>query len=468
MLSLLFVLAAPTYKALPEFHDWYGVYLQGKKVGYVESLRHKVSDHGQNLLVARQTMTAHVSGMGQDVSVEVVTENQYENANGKLARLSFKQTTSTGAVELLGEMKGKTLNVIFKAGGEQRPSTVALTESANDSYAGEILALDPKAKIGDKKVTHTYDASVQKVTEVDYELIKIEDRLLDGVNAKVRFVASKMPELNIDEEAVYGPDGRVLESKIGGIFTMRLEDEKRAKDVGYSQDVLISFVVPVDRPIDDPAKVSELDVRLVGAGHYDLPQTPRQHSTAQGDSLDVHVERVKFDPASAVQLPVDARQFKDTLKPENLIQSDAPEIRRLAHEIVGKEKNSYKAAQLILDWVYSHVENAYVPAVSNALEVFHSLKGDCGEHQVLFVALARAAGIPARAVVGMTYWPPGNGFGYHAWAEVYVGQWIAVDPTQHAMNADATHIQLAGGDLAEQARITALIGKMKAQIEKAM
>jgi transglutaminase-like putative cysteine protease len=105
--------------------------------------------------------------------------------------------------------------------------------------------------------------------------------------------------------------------------------------------------------------------------------------------------------------------------------------------------------------------------VSNALEVFKSRKGDCGEHAALFVALARAAGIPARPVVGITYWPPGNGFGYHAWAEVWVGQWIAVDPTQGTMAADATHVQLAGGDLAEQAKITMLIGKLKANIDRA-
>ena len=63
--------------------------------------------------------------------------------------------------------------------------------------------------------------------------------------------------------------------------------------------------------------------------------------------------------------------------------------------------------------------------------------------------------------------PPGNGFGYHAWAEIWVGRWIAVDPTQGTMAADATHVQLAGGDLAEQAKITMLIGKLKAQIERA-
>ncbi len=466
LIPLLMLVAVPSYKALPEFHDWYGVYLQGKKVGYLESSRQKQTDHGKTLLVSSQTMTAHISGMGQNVSVEVLTENEFDYATGKLVRLKFRQTSPTGAVELDGEAKGKTLDILFKAGGEERPLSVPLQETAADAFAGELIALDPHAKIGAGAKTKTFDASIQKITEVDYTLTKIEDRVLDGVAAKVRTVSSNMPELNILEEAIYGPDGRVLESKIASLFTMRLEDEKRAKDVGYSEDVLVSFVVPVDHPVSNPGEVSDFQVNFSGAQGYALPQTDRQKSTTSGDSLDVHVQRQQMTAADAVTLPVDASKFKDTLKPEPLIQSDAPEIRRLAQEIVGNEKNSYKAAQKILDWVYTHVEKAYVPAVSNALEVFKSLKGDCGEHTVLFTALARAAGIPARAVVGITYWPPGNGFGYHAWSEVWVGKWIAVDPTQHSMNADATHIQLAGGDLAEQAKITMLIGRLKAQIEK--
>jgi organic radical activating enzyme len=64
--------------------------------------------------------------------------------------------------------------------------------------------------------------------------------------------------------------------------------------------------------------------------------------------------------------------------------------------------------------------------------------------------------------VGVAYWPPGKGFGWHAWAEVYAqGRWISVDPTWNQAIADATHIKLAGGEPAEQARIVMLLGQLR-------
>jgi len=41
--------------------------------------------------------------------------------------------------------------------------------------------------------------------------------------------------------------------------------------------------------------------------------------------------------------------------------------------------------------------------LSNAIEVLEHLQGDCTEHSILFIGLARAAGIPAREVAGLVY-----------------------------------------------------------------
>ena len=44
--------------------------------------------------------------------------------------------------------------------------------------------------------------------------------------------------------------------------------------------------------------------------------------------------------------------------------------------------------------------------------------GDCNEHTALYVAMARALGIPARIAVGLVYIH--GAFYYHAWPEVYL------------------------------------------------
>jgi transglutaminase-like putative cysteine protease len=77
-------------------------------------------------------------------------------------------------------------------------------------------------------------------------------------------------------------------------------------------------------------------------------------------------------------------------------------------------------------------------------------------------ALARAAGLPARIVVGVVY--TGEGFFYHAWNEVWVGDWISLDPVMGQFPADVTHVKFVDGGLEEQTRMARVIGRLSMEI----
>ena len=115
--------------------------------------------------------------------------------------------------------------------------------------------------------------------------------------------------------------------------------------------------------------------------------------------------------------------------------------------------------------VNSLVEKRPTVSLPSALEVLRTKVGDCNEHTVLFVAMARALGIPARINVGVAY--VRGAFYYHAWPEVYIdegkgrGMWLPVDPTFNQFPADATHVRLARGGLDKQTAILPLIGRAK-------
>ncbi len=107
-------------------------------------------------------------------------------------------------------------------------------------------------------------------------------------------------------------------------------------------------------------------------------------------------------------------------------------------------------------------------SLPSALEVLRTKVGDCNEHTVLYVAMARASGIPARIAVGLVFVRGAQGaFYYHAWPEVYLdegagrGLWLPVDPTLNQFPADGTHIRLVRGGLDQQARIVPLIGRLR-------
>ena len=70
--------------------------------------------------------------------------------------------------------------------------------------------------------------------------------------------------------------------------------------------------------------------------------------------------------------------------------------------------------------------------------------------------------MPARTVAGLIYL---NGrFYYHAWAEVYLSDWVAVDPAFDQLPADAAHVPIAVGGLARQIELVPLVGRLKLEV----
>ena len=143
---------------------------------------------------------------------------------------------------------------------------------------------------------------------------------------------------------------------------------------------------------------------------------------------------------------------------------------RQARAIVGNETNSWAAAQAIGDWVYRAIEKKATVSLPSALDVLKRREGDCNEHTYLFVALARAVGLPARIHVGLVYseldGAPGA-FYYHAWPAVFVGQWVEMDPTFGSPLVDAAYIRLITGELNDQLKLLGILGRISVDIIQA-
>jgi transglutaminase-like putative cysteine protease len=94
--------------------------------------------------------------------------------------------------------------------------------------------------------------------------------------------------------------------------------------------------------------------------------------------------------------------------------------------------------------------------------VLETRKGDCNEHTQLFVALARAVGLPARIAAGVAY--VDGKFFYHAWPEVLLDDWVAIDPTFGQFPADAAHLRFVIGGVARQTELVRLMGNLKIDV----
>jgi len=144
------------------------------------------------------------------------------------------------------------------------------------------------------------------------------------------------------------------------------------------------------------------------------------------------------------------------------VQTGDARIVALARRLRGDTRDPTVAARRIYAWVHDSLRKSVAVTIPSAIQVLESRSGDCNEHTQLFVALARAAGVPARAVAGLTH--VGGKFYYHAWPEVFVGKWVAVDPTFGQFPADAAHLRFVYGGLARQAELLRLMGTLRIDV----
>jgi transglutaminase-like putative cysteine protease len=187
-------------------------------------------------------------------------------------------------------------------------------------------------------------------------------------------------------------------------------------------------------------------------------QLDGDRQTLTGDVIEILAGSVP----SAYRLPYSGKDRAHHLEPSALIQSDDKKIVDQAARILSREKDAHEAAKKLNEWVYTALAKKPVVSIPSALEVLNQREGDCNEHTVLYTALARASGLPARMAVGIVYME--NGFYYHAWPEVWVGRWMPVDPTFNQFPADATHIRFATGNRDQQTNILKLVGKLKVEV----
>lgn len=271
--------------------------------------------------------------------------------------------------------------------------------------------------------------------------------------------------------------GRIVETSQLGFVLRRLPYEvafenwradAEQQQVTEDRDILESTAIAADKRMD--RAVGSLVVRLsnVNLQGFDLnggAGGPRQHLS--GDTLRIVQEsdsalvaRYRLFPRRSDT----ASRLRDTAytNAERLIQSDDRRMKGLAIRIIKRERDPRLAAELINTWVHDSIRPRVTFGIPSAMQVLESRTGDCNEHTQLFVALARAVGIPARVTAGLAYLD--GKFYYHAWPEILLNDWVAVDPTFGQFPADAAHLRFVIGGLTRQTELLRLMGNLKIDV----
>ena len=124
--------------------------------------------------------------------------------------------------------------------------------------------------------------------------------------------------------------------------------------------------------------------------------------------------------------------YKKYVEPEELIESNDSRTISLAHNLTNNVDSWHEKAVEIHNFVYRHMHYEEQDEEKGALWALENGAGDCSEYSYLFVALCRAAGIPARIQAGFCFHHSSEALeDGHMWAEYYLEnyEWIPVDVT---------------------------------------
>jgi Transglutaminase-like superfamily len=238
---------------------------------------------------------------------------------------------------------------------------------------------------------------------------------------------------------------------------------KRGSAVTADRDIYESTAIAASKRLRE--NIATLRVRLTGAdlSGFDV-KGYRQR--LRGDTLTITREGA---PAlkGAYALPNGARSSMMALflESEPLLEVNDPKISALAKRLRGSDTDPRVVAERINRWVYDSLKKSITIGVPSALATLEARRGDCNEHTQLAVALSRAAGVPARVAAGLAY--VDGKFYYHAWPEIWLERWVAIDPTFGQFPADAAHLRLTVGGLGRQAELLRLMGPLKIEVVSA-
>lgn len=432
--------------------EWFGIYQQGRKTGWahlsttLEGTAYHLFEESELDIKALDTV--------QRVRTVI---NSYATKNLLLKYFDFTLESSLTRMFVKGAVVKNMLVLDITSGGQTRTERVKLAEpiylSPHLKPALVLMGLEPGRKyrfpIFNPATMSRDDAFV---TVEGIETIKIGDR-----EERVYRLSESFQGMEATSWINESGDTLKETSALGYVLLRESRAEaKRLDKEGPLVDVVSLTRIPSD-PLPDAGVRTSLTVRLKNAdlAGFDLDG---DRQTLSGGLLTVSADEA---PVS-YSLPSRDPERAAFLRPTALIQSDDPLIRQETRRILAGEKDARAAALKLNQWVYASLRKQAVVSIPSAVEVLKQKVGDCNEHTALYTALARAAGIPTRMAAGIVYLE--NGFYYHAWPEVWLGRWMAIDPTFGQFPADATHIRFTAGNLERQADIMRLVGKLKVEV----
>jgi len=439
---------------LEQRREYRGIYLGSELIGFNWIALEKSEEKPEEgFRLAHQTYMSFLF-LGHEREM-LVKGTARLDARLELKEFKVRITSGEYWTEISGQIAGDDLNLAVEGKGSLTSRKVLKVR--HPLFFSEALALiwtPENLKPGKRGHLDVWNPLLMGTESVEFRVGQKELLAFDGQQAEAYRI--DLQQEGVETGLWCSPEGVLLkqESPTGLTFikqdAWKIFDRLRETRSALA-DVPNLYSISSNQALESPEKLKELSVRV---------KSPEGEKTLRLRRKNPEVYRAVMRPLE--NPPEDMIPY---LASTEYVQSDNPDIEAQAWKIAGSESSALTAAEKIMRWVRKRISPTPTVGVPSAAQVFHVRKGDCNEYTVLFTALSRSLGIPTKMVSGLIY--RAGRFFYHAWPEIYLGEWIGLDPTLDQLPNDVTHIPLSEGGLNEQIEIIRKLGKLNVFILEA-
>ena len=430
----------------PQEH-WYDLALMNTKIGYMHVSSDKTDYQGEAVDRHKIDMVMNFKALGTDVTLEI-TRVEYTGSD-LMPRHFLSTSNESGLKQVEGRIVDGVAYIKTTLNGETTESEVPVPPDTISEHVGVESLFRQGLKIGEKRNFHIFSFDLLKPVKTEIEVEGQDTLTYQSEEKQVYILRQTLDMMNgITAKVWLDTDGVNYKTEVPmmglSMVTTKTDKEIALGDTEEVDVVLKTRILPSGKRPTLKAKNFKAEVKLPAGNIADAIMSNSQQqlivTSEKAGKLSIQVPIVAAEDCPTLPIQDVEGEF---LGASAYIQTDAPAIRAKAEEILDGEVNSWRAAEKLCEWVHTAITDKKMSGgFGSSLTVLETLSGDCTEHTVLFISLARAAGIPARICSGITF--AKDAFYYHFWPEVYVGKWVQMDPTFGQTIADANHIQLGG------------------------
>ncbi len=423
--------------AIPDHQQWYSLKWHGNNVGYVKQTWSRHKDYYQ------WTQLLQIEGMARGKPFRRVSEEAlqfsldfpYPLVSGSwfvdhIQQQKYDFVVNSQMLEIHQDGKIKSLDYPQTWDAQQlwMPQRVSL------------LAHQP----GQNKTLQILRWDMQQMQPVSYEFTFGKVNLAGEIQA----ISQKSNSVSSDLWLFNG-SGKLVSRSMGTALQLVEASESEALKIS-SVDAYQNTLLSVDKPLGAVQDIAELELEFGELWQFQNP-----------------AKRVKITQESSggflqIGMPGEYEtQLKQVFLEQNDRYLDSPRINRIAQSLTQGKITSFQKAEAIMEFVSEFIEDSDEINEVTVTHILDNAKGDCTEHALLFVTLARAAGIPSREANGLLYLGDSQQkYSAHVWAEVEIdGHWLSIDPTWRKMGLDPGYIRVYGHEASTKATLLALSGK---------